>query len=142
MSEMHLNGRLAVKRRKQICGVRGRALFFASYVMLPVLAGCSASTDPAGLSHQTIADVFSSSRSTTAPTPTPPATDAANTPVAQAAPSTYGANALVAPGSSPDQPAAPTAENPFYSLYNSLKDGTEECSLPSEPCDNNHRVQN
>jgi hypothetical protein len=171
---MSLNSPLVLESRKQIGGVRGRTLFFIS--SLVVLAGCSASSDSAGSPHQTIADVFGSSRSATAPavvlppppnmsaevagqtvphppatyapnasvSPTPPAstTYAANAPVAQTAPATYSANASVPPGASPDQPAAPPAENPFYSLYNSLKDGTEECSLPSEPCENNHRVQN
>ena len=180
---MNLNARLVLKRRKQIGGGRRQALLFASVVILPVLAGCSASTD----------SVFGSSRSATAPavgTPPPsnvsaeiagqpgatvppapatyasnasvspvppaPATYASNASVSPvppapapyganapvAAPATYGANASVPPDMSPDRPAAPPAENPFYSLFKSLKDGTEECSLPSEPCDNNHRVQN
>lgn len=173
---MSLNSPLVLERRKQIGGVRGQALFFVSSLMLPVLAGCSASTDFASFPHQTIADVFGSSRSATAPLPPPPnvsaeiagqpgatvppapttyapnasvspappapTTYAANAPVAQTAPATNSANASVPPGVSPDQPAAPPAENPFYSLYNSLKGGTEQCSLPSEPCDNNHRIQN
>ena len=167
---MTLNGRLALKGCEQIAAVRAKALFIVSIAMLPVLAGCSASIDFASIPHNTIADMFGSSRGAAAVTPPPqnaaagigsqpgatvppaPATYSvdASAPPLPLAPTTYGANApvpqtvsatSVSPGVSPDQPAPPPA-NPFYTLYNSLKDGTEVCSLPSEPCDNNHRVTN
>ena len=169
---MTLNGRLALKGHERIAAVRGRALFIVSIVILPVLAGCSASTDFASIPHNAITDMFGSSRGATeaavmpppqnaaagvasqpgATVPPAPATYsvAASAPQLPLAPATYGANTSVpqavsatsvSPGVSPDQPAPPPA-NPFYTLYNSLKDGTEVCSLPSEPCDNNHRITN
>ncbi len=72
--------------------------------------------------------------------PAAPATYAASASVPPAAPPTDAANASVPPPVSPQQPSL--VENAFYSLYNSLKDDTEECSMPSEPCDNSHRVSN
>jgi hypothetical protein len=169
---MILNGRLALKGRKQIAAVRGKALFIVSIVMLPVLAGCSASTDFASIPHSTIADMFGSSRGAAEAAVMPPPQNAAagvasqpgatvppapairsadaSAPPLPLAPTTYGANTSVpqavsatsvSPGVSPDQPAPPPA-NPFYTLYDSLKGDTEVCSLPTEPCDNNHRVTN
>ena len=29
-----------------------------------------------------------------------------------------------------------------YSIYDHLSGGRQLCSMPSEPCDNNHRIQN
>jgi hypothetical protein len=47
----------------------------------------------------------------------------------------------------PPSPYAPyyySPWNPFsiYSIYDHLSGGRQQCQLPSEPCDNNHRVQN
>ena len=47
----------------------------------------------------------------------------------------------------PPPPYAPyyySAWNPFsvYSIYDYLSGGRQQCQLPTEPCDNNHRVQN
>jgi hypothetical protein len=48
---------------------------------------------------------------------------------------------------SPPSPYAPyyySAWNPYslYSIYDHLSGGRQLCRLPSEPCDNEHRVQN
>ncbi len=157
---------IGLKVRRRVAGRRSRALIVPSITMLLALAGCSSSvsTDSTSLSHKTIADLFgSSSRSVPAPvvaTPPPsnvsggiadqagvpppaaPATYAANAPAppVPGAPTTYVANTTVPPPASSEQ--RPAAQNPFYSLFNSLKGGTQECSLPTEPCDNTHRVQN
>jgi hypothetical protein len=47
----------------------------------------------------------------------------------------------------PPSPYAPyyySAWNPYslYSIYDHLSGGRQLCRLPSEPCDNEHRVQN
>ena len=50
----------------------------------------------------------------------------------------------------PYVPASPYAPyyysrwNPYslYSIYDHLSGGRQLCRLPSEPCDNEHRVQN
>jgi hypothetical protein len=51
--------------------------------------------------------------------------------------------ALVVPVS-PYAPYYYSTWNPYsiYSIYDHLSGGRQLCSLPSEPCDNNHRVQN
>lgn len=47
----------------------------------------------------------------------------------------------------PPSPYAPYYYSPWnprsiYSIYDHLSGGREQCQLPSEPCDNQHRVQN
>ena len=50
----------------------------------------------------------------------------------------------------PPPPASPYAPyyyspwnpNSAYSIYDHLSGGRQQCQLPSEPCDNNHRVSN
>jgi hypothetical protein len=47
----------------------------------------------------------------------------------------------------PPSPYAPYYYSPWspyslYSIYDHLSGGRELCFLPTEPCDNNHRVQN
>jgi hypothetical protein len=54
---------------------------------------------------------------------------------------------IVHPRYAPPAPYAPyyySSWNPFsiYSIYDHLSGGREQCQLPSEPCDNQHRVQN
>ena len=54
---------------------------------------------------------------------------------------------VVHPVYPPPSPYAPyyySAWNPFsaYSIYDHLSGGRQQCQLPSEPCDNQHRVQN
>lgn len=54
---------------------------------------------------------------------------------------------LYAPPPPPPSPYAPyyySQWNPFsiYSIYDHLSGGRQQCQLPSEPCDNTHRVQN
>jgi hypothetical protein len=54
---------------------------------------------------------------------------------------------VVHPVHPPPSPYAPyyySAWNPFsaYSIYDHLSGGRQQCQLPTEPCDNNHRVQN
>jgi hypothetical protein len=51
--------------------------------------------------------------------------------------------ALVVPVS-PYAPYYYSTWNPYsiYSIYDHLSGGRQLCRLPSEPCDNNHRVQN
>ena len=68
-----------------------------------------------------------------------PAPNAANASGAQAAPTPAG-TASAPPGTLPEPPRQ--AENPFYAIYNSLKDGGEQCAMPTESCDNIHRIQN
>jgi hypothetical protein len=54
------------------------------------------------------------------------------------------------PPSIPPPPPSPYAPyyysewNPFsaYSVYDHLSGGRQQCQLPTEPCDNNHRVSN
>ncbi len=51
--------------------------------------------------------------------------------------------AYVAPVS-PYAPYYYSAWNPYsiYSIYDHLSGGRQQCQLPSEPCDNTHRVTN
>jgi hypothetical protein len=54
---------------------------------------------------------------------------------------------VVHPIYAPPSPYAPyyySAWNPFsaYSVYDHLSGGRQQCQLPTEPCDNNHRVTN
>jgi hypothetical protein len=47
----------------------------------------------------------------------------------------------------PPPPYAPYYYSPWnpysiYSIYDHLSGGREQCQLPTEPCDNQHRVQN
>jgi hypothetical protein len=48
------------------------------------------------------------------------------------------------PPPSPNAPYYYSAWNPFsvYSVYDHLSGGRQQCQLPTEPCDNNHRVSN
>lgn len=71
--------------------------------------------------------------------PAAPATYAASAPVSAAAPSSDTPSASVGP---PVAPQESPAANAFLFFYNSLKDDKEDCSMPSEPCDNSHRVSN
>jgi hypothetical protein len=66
---------------------------------------------------------------------------------ALARPSKHKAVVVVHPLYAPPPPYAPyyySPWNPFsiYSIYDHLSGGREQCQLPSEPCDNQHRVQN
>jgi hypothetical protein len=54
---------------------------------------------------------------------------------------------IVHPVYPPPSPYAPyyySAWNPFsvYSVYDHLSGGRQQCQLPTEPCDNQHRVTN
>lgn len=54
---------------------------------------------------------------------------------------------VVHPLYAPPSPYAPyyySSWNPYslYSIYDHLSGGRQLCHLPSEPCDNEHRVQN
>jgi hypothetical protein len=47
----------------------------------------------------------------------------------------------------PPSPYAPYYYSPWnpysaYSVYDHLSGGRQQCQLPTEPCDNNHRVMN
>jgi hypothetical protein len=160
---MSLSGRLALKGRSQIGAARCKAPFIVSIVMLPVLAGCSASTDLASIPHKTITDMFGSSRGATeaaamqpppnvsagiasqpgATVPPAPATHSADAsaPPPPLAPATNGANIPVTQG----VPAAsvPPDASPDQPAPPPAKKGpTEVCWSPTEPCDNNHRITN
>ena len=97
-----------------------------------------------GVPSRTASPIYAANAS--APPVAPPASAAnasapaaANAAVPSAPPPAAG-NASAAPGTSAQSPQ-PT-ENPFYAIYNSLKDNGPQCAMPTEPCDNIHRIQN
>jgi hypothetical protein len=54
---------------------------------------------------------------------------------------------VVVPYVPPPSPYAPYYYSPWnpysaYSVYDHLSGGRQQCQLPTEPCDNNHRVTN
>ena len=54
---------------------------------------------------------------------------------------------VVVPYAPPPSPYAPYYYSPWnpysaYSVYDHLSGGRQQCQLPTEPCDNNHRVTN
>lgn len=64
--------------------------------------------------------------------------------VAAAGPSNRKTVTVVHPRPSPYAPYYYSRWSPYslYSIYDHLSGGRELCYLPTEPCDNNHRVQN